>query len=516
MILSENNEKFYYEDAPESEIYDEVVEIDDDFESDLSPEDNQLLKEIIDKNKIDLKFGAEYDIPIIINPQVIYFIRYFQTRNKRHFKKWIERSKTYIPYIRKILREHNMPEDLVFVSMIESGFSSKAYSRAGAVGPWQFMKETGKIYGLKINWWIDERRDLDKSTLAAIKYLKHLYKKFGDWYLAIAAYNAGEGKISRAIKRYNTRDYWELCRYRYIRAETKNYIPKMIAAALIMKNLNAYGFEDIEYETFPKPKVALIKNPTDLFKLAKFTNTTYKELKTLNPELKRWCTPPNTKTYNIKLPINVNDTDVDILAKKISSETINFRRHRVRYGESLWNIAKRYGTSISQIKKMNNIINSRRIRTGQNLVIPVRGGSNYYKKPKRKRHAPPIRKPAKIQAKPSGTIEYTVQRGDTLWSIASRFKLSPKHIREHNPKLKRKSSKIFTGEKIIIPSATTPKQLSMLPVSSNNSIMHTVIKGDNLYSIARKYNTSVGKILLNNDLKKDLIIKPGDIIKISK
>jgi len=516
MNLSPSNEKFYFEDASEAEIFNEVVEVEDDFEQDLSPEDNELLKEILEKNALDLKFGARYDIPITINPQVIYFIRYFQTRGRRHFKKWLKRGETHIPYIRKILKEADMPQDLVFVSMIESGFSPKAYSRAGAAGPWQFMKYTGRKYGLKINWWQDERRDIEKSTRAAIKYLKFLYEKFGDWYLAISAYNAGEGKSGRAIKKYKTKDYWELCKYRYIRVETKNYVPKMIAAALIVKNLKEYGFSEIQEKQFPETKYAVIKKPTDLFKVAKYTGTTYKRLKKANPELTRWCTPPDTKNYMLKLPEDTEDSLITTLTKKLKTDKITFKRHIVRYGENLWKIARRYGTTIRQIKKMNKLVNSR-IRIGQSLGIPVRynpGAKSF----SRKRKSIPVkkivrsRKPEKANEK---LISYSVKRGDTLWTIASNHRVSPNHIRRYNPNLKRGGRKIFAGQKILIPAKEAESTISSLPVVNKKStIFHTVRAGENLTTIADKYTTTIKSITGLNNIDRDDVIRPGDLLKI--
>lgn len=512
MKLSKGNENFYYDNASESEVYDEVVEIEDDFESDLSPEDNDLLRDVLEKNAIDLKFGAQYDIPIEINPQVIYFIRYFQTRGKRHFDKWLSRSETYIPYLRKILKKHNMPEDLVFVSMIESGFSPRAYSRAGAAGPWQFMKSTGKNYGLKINWWIDERRNLEKSTVAAIKYLKFLHKKFDSWYLAIAAYNAGEGKIERAIKKYKTRNYWELCKYRYIRAETKNYVPKMIAAALIVKNLKHYGFSEIDFKTLPEHKNLLLKKPTDLFKVAKYVETTYKHLKEINPELIRWSTPPKANDYILKLPLETNNDQINSLLANLEKDQTQFKRHIVRYGETLWLIARKYGTSVGQIKKMNNLARSNRIRIGQSLGIPVRAN---YIPPKVNRKLAATKK---IGGASSETIyqttPYKVRKGDTIWTIASKYNISPNSLKSYNQQLKRKRSRIYAGEIIQVPMLKREKTVTSLPLSNSNFVTHKVRRGETLTFIAKKYTTSINELTALNNLSQRSIIHPGDILKV--
>ncbi|MGZ3536586.1 MAG: lytic transglycosylase domain-containing protein, partial [Thermodesulfobacteriota bacterium] len=188
------------------------------------------------------------DIPIVINGRVEQFIQFFQTTIRHKFITWLARSEKYIPFMKGVLKEHGLPEDLVYLSLIESGFDPNAYSRAKAVGLWQFMYFTGKRYGLRSNWWVDERRDPEKSTIAAAKYLKDLYEMFACWYLAAAGYNAGEYKIINAIKRYKTEDFWKLANYRYLKRETKDYVPLMIAATLVAKEPEKYGFTGVEYQ----------------------------------------------------------------------------------------------------------------------------------------------------------------------------------------------------------------------------------------------------------------------------
>ena len=189
-----------------------------------------------------------FDIPIVFNDAVKYYVRYFTNEKKKVFANWLRRSRRYVPIITEILRKNNMPEDLVYLAMIESGFNPKAYSPANACGPWQFIYATGGRYGLKVNYWIDERRDPEKSTVAAAKYLRDLFKQFGHWYLAAAGYNAGEGRIERAIVKHNTNDFWELYKYNTLPQETKNYIPQLIAAAIIAKEPEKYGFGSISFQ----------------------------------------------------------------------------------------------------------------------------------------------------------------------------------------------------------------------------------------------------------------------------
>ena len=208
--------------------------------SQLKPptEDVAQIDESID-DAIDVK---PYNIPMVLNDSVENHLEYFKTRGREVFQRWLDRSARYIPVMKDIFREKNLPEDLVYVAMIESGFNPYAVSWAKAVGPWQFMPATGKLYGLKIDWWIDERKDPIKSTQAAAEHLKDLHNLFGSWPLALASYNAGAGKVQRAVLRTRSEDFWDLKASRYIRKETKNYVPKYMAATIIAKNPEAYGF----------------------------------------------------------------------------------------------------------------------------------------------------------------------------------------------------------------------------------------------------------------------------------
>lgn len=186
--------------------------------------------------------NKDFDFPFTLNSRVEFWVNYFTGRGRPHFEKYLERSEFFIPYIRPILKQNGLPEDLVYLAMIESGFNNHARSHAKAVGPWQFISATGKRYGLMVNWWVDERRDTRKSTLAAVEYLGELYRMFRSWELAASAYNAGEAKIARAIRRYSTRDFWALSRHRFLRQETRDYVPKIIAAAIVAKNRTQFGF----------------------------------------------------------------------------------------------------------------------------------------------------------------------------------------------------------------------------------------------------------------------------------
>lgn len=243
-----------------------------------------------------------FDLPIIYNARVKSWISYFQNNNKKWFSRWLERSHRYLPVMQNMLKDKKLPQDLAFVAMIESGFSPHAISSASAVGYWQFIQPTANRYGLKTNWWLDERRDFAKSTLAAANYLEDLYTIFRSWYLTAAAYNMGEGRLQRLIRKHNTNNYWVLANKPDFPKETKDYIPKLIAAMLIAKAPGLYGFHALRPETPHKFDYFAVPGGTDLAMLADAIGVSQKALTTLNPELLKGFVPTFVRTHKIRIP----------------------------------------------------------------------------------------------------------------------------------------------------------------------------------------------------------------------
>jgi membrane-bound lytic murein transglycosylase D len=257
------------------------------------------------------------------------------------------------------------------MALIESGLNPYAYSRARAVGMWQFITLTGRKYGLRVNWWVDERRDPEKSTIAAAKYLKDLYEMFECWYLAAAGYNAGEYKIINAIKRYRTEDFWTLTKHRYLKRETKNYVPLMIAAALVAKDPEKYGFTNIAYEEplrFEKVKVPEL---TALSVVAKACETSLEEIKDLNPELQRGVTPPNEVEYEVNIPFGKKDLFQKNFETLQPLEKFQFKTHLVKNGETLRGIAKSCRVDLEALLEINQLNKTSRIFKGMTLFIPI-------------------------------------------------------------------------------------------------------------------------------------------------
>ncbi len=243
-----------------------------------------------------------FDLPVTYNKKVSKWVHYYQSRGQKWFREWLGRSSKYMPFIQAELQRANLPTDLAFMVMIESGFSASAVSSAEAVGPWQFIEPTGNRYGLQKNWWLDERRDLKKSTLAAIRYLKDLREEFGSWYLVAASYNMGESGLRRQIKKYQTKDYWALVQKGALPEETQEYVPKILAAMLIAKAPNLYGFRDIEKLTPLDYEVVSVPGGTDLDGVADHLGVTRKSLKDLNAEILLGYIPRQIDRYFIRVP----------------------------------------------------------------------------------------------------------------------------------------------------------------------------------------------------------------------
>lgn len=313
-----------------------------------------------------------FDIPIVLNDAVNKYIHFFSVTKHDLFEKWLKRTTRYAPFVREILKKHGLPEDLVYLAMIESGFNMRAYSRAKACGPWQFISETGERYGLKVDYWVDERRDLEKSTVAAARYLKALFDQFGCWELAAAGYNAGEGRIGRAIEKHDTNDFWKLRSYNALPKETREYVPQIIAAAIIAKDPERFGFTDMDVPAYDPTKIK-VPGGISLRGIANAGSLPLTELQFLNPEIRTGVTPPNRNGYILKLPESADAGDV---SRRVQASLTNSRqivgviKHSVKKKDSLPRILKKYSIDSSDLALLNDQGEDLRIRKGQVLYIP--------------------------------------------------------------------------------------------------------------------------------------------------
>jgi membrane-bound lytic murein transglycosylase D len=524
------------------------------------------LARITDLSTFDVsQVKDRYDIPVDMQPRVAEYIQFFQGPGRKWFRKWMARSTRYLPVMQPILESRGLPRDTVYLAMIESGFSANAYSWAHAAGPWQFISSTGKQYGLKQDFWVDERRDPIKATHAAAAYLKDLHGELGHWYLAWAGYNTGSYRVRKMVERYGTRDFWVLAEEKGLAKETKHYVPKLIAAALVAKNPTAFGFseEEFAYESTLEYDEVKLTDATDLDVLARAAGVSVTDVQELNPELRRWCTPPATaaKPYVLKLPRGTTTLFAENLQKLSPAERLTFRVHTVKKGDTLSQIAQKYGTAPEAILQMNRLKTARVLKVRTDLVIPVpvngRGGSGdaglsgalAAKVAQARRGGVVVSRPedevpagtprGPVAAGPVKTekvngktrVTYGVQDGDSLWLIANRFQVSVDDLKQWN-NLPRRNRTLSVGTLLAVwpPDAkgAAPAKVeerggtivvasnvaSQAPVGPKGKV-HTLLEGETLWSVAQRYNVSVQDIMKWNHIKDHRTVPTGKQLALS-
>ncbi len=457
--------------------------------------------------------------PITVNDKVRLAIKYFQTKGRVVFTKWLRRSGRYEELIKDILESKDLPAELMYVAMIESGFNPKARSYARAVGMWQFISATGRYYGLRSNWWFDERRDVIKSTIAAATHLAELYERFDDWYLALAGYNCNPRKVDYNIRRYNTRNFWKLKR---LPRQTRNYVPTFLAAAIIAENPAQFGFTVEKVEPL-RVDTVLISESVDLNVIAELVDTTYSYIKEINPAVLRWVTPPGIKNFTLYLPKGKKDKFKQEYEKIPDNKKRSWVRHRIRSGETLSTIAQKYHTSISVIKA-NNRIRGSMIRAGDYLVIPVpQNKSHYYTYQAKSHYSSSKKKRSKrktIKNVPgSKKIVYQVKPGDTLGEIAEIYNTRASRIRAWNGLYY--GEHIYPKQKLVI---WVPENIDELKAKAKKKVhiteelapntYYVVKRGDTLWDIAQKYGMSIKELKKLNKMRSSRI-HPGDKLRIS-
>jgi membrane-bound lytic murein transglycosylase D len=458
------------------------------------------------------------DLPLMLNDQVAMFINYFSSpKGRPTLEHGLSRAGRYRDLISQTLKQEGVPQDLIYLAMAESGFQPLAVSRAGARGMWQFMSGRGAMYGLDRSWWVDDRQDPEKSTHAAARHLKDLYDEFGDWYLAMAAYNTGPGNIQHAVERTGYADFWELYRRGVLPEETRNYVPIIVAVTIMAKNPAQYGLESVVPEKPVPTDKATINYPVDLRLVAECLDTSASYLQELNPSLLRMTTPKD-QTFALNLPAGTREKYETAIALIPPDMRTFWRYHRVEYGDTLASIARNYHTSTSVIADANNLPGDD-VRVGSKLIIPIAPSK------------------ADAVAYSRKATHYTVRKGDTLGSVADDFQVPIDKLRKWN---RLRGNTVAVGRTLIIykplgegsgpevasgsnhPASKSGKKGKSAKGGSEASAnsetaatYHKVKKGETLSGIAESYNTTVANLKKNNtNLSANL--RAGEVLVIRK
>ena len=423
------------------------------------------------------------EIPLDSHPDVDKWIHYFTGRGRDHMQIYLERSSRYLPIMKAVLKEQGLPMNLVYVALIESGFSSKALSRANAVGYWQFIYGTGKRYGLKIDGFVDERRDFILATEAAAQYFKDLYSLFGSWHLALAAYNSGEYRVNRAVLRHYNRNFWLLSSKKALPRETRNYIPKLIAAIRISQDPQKYGFYNLEFQPLLSYETLEVKKSLSLNKLAQNLGLDLKTLQSLNPKYKGEYVPIYKNSVRLRIPSEVVLQTAELAVSKslMSAPKQTYQYHywyRVKRGDSLYKIARRHKTTVSKLRRENRLGNRSLIRVGQRLKIPSRRLIASKVSPKKQNSS---------QSSRTHKEFHIVRRGQSLSKIAKLHSLNIKDLKKFNN---------IQGNPIIHPG----QKLRLKQKASAEKSYHLVKKGETLIGIANKYKIPLPKLMEENSL----------------
>lgn len=470
---------------------------------------------------LDTLNRAEFTLPVEFNERVMQEIQYMSTRARSFTEASLSRKTAFEEMIYAKIDSMGMPKDLIYLALVESGYKIKAYSRAKAAGLWQFIPATGKRYGLYQDFWLDMRRNPELSTTAALRYLKRLYGEFGDWLLAMAAYNCGEGcvrKRIRDVKADTLRDtslavtYWEL----ELPKETMHYVPRILAAMTIGHYPAHYGMNPEKRDRAPFDTVTVVEfMPLD--KVAEAVGVDTKEIQDLNLELNRWCTPPKESGYVLRIPANSRETFLAAYEKMDKRKFSRWQYHKVKSGENLGKIGRQYGVSVKDLQSANHLKGTR-IRRGQTLVIPLPARAS----------GKASENSGKISKQPAAAVKggrrtYKVRAGDNLSSIGRAFGVSVANLKEWNNLLD--AGKIKVGDVLVVsapgkenaakPSDSRKKTGDGKATPVDGFISYTVQSGEALWDISRKFGVTIEEIVEWNH-KKTTKVKSGEVLKIKK
>lgn len=406
------------------------------------------------------------DFPVVINKQVQFYLNLFQGKQRKNFSRWLERSSMYMPYITAELEKAGLPLELAYLAMIESGFNPSAYSPSQAAGLWQFIPGTGRNFGLRVDSLADERRDPEKSTKAAAAYLKALYQQFGDWHLAVAAYNAGEGAVERGLTQYNAENFWELAQHDYLRLETKRYVPQMIAAVLIARNPEQYGFSNLKPLRPVQYELVRVPSGIHLKTVATSASVSVEQLRSLNNDLLQDQVPAGKGGWLLKVPAGRSALVAANLPKAqairvAATSSFAYSSHKVAKNETLQQISKKYGISLTALLKVNNLRSSK-LKFGQMLRVPSSSGSEQLALVKKSSQPSGEQVAAVEQTVSTEKITHKLRKGETLSDVGKKYHVPVAMLVKWN-KLG-KASKVKAGQELAVyPAQKTMQVATVVP-----------------------------------------------------
>lgn len=475
--------------------------------------------------------GVDFNFPVVLNKQVEMYLNLIQNKQRKQFARWLSKGGRYKQMIEEELKKAGLPKDLVYLAMIESGFNPLACSRAKAVGLWQFMKGTGRQYNLRVDRYVDERRDVEKATKAAVNYLGDLYKEFGDWHLAVAAYNGGPGKVRSGLRRHKVDNFWDLASKRHLQLETKRYVPKLIATLLIAKEPERYGFHNISYQPPLAYETLQVGPGMSLKAVALISDSTQKEIKALNQELRQAKTPANRSSYQIRIPVGKSELAQKNIKRLHSIVSTGYKSHKVRKGDTLSKICKKYKINKTTLLKVNNL-RSNKLAKGRSLRIPY-STISYQLLPEGSTDA--------MAAYKDSLVLHRIKKGDTIGKIAKKYNVPKEMIVSWNGL--KNAHTIRAGQQLALyiekGHTGSPNRSAALAakrgksvhnnyaliqatshkryVSANDSGFqyYSVKNGDSLWTISRKFSATTSDIKKWNNLKSNLI-HPGSTLKLKK
>ena len=461
------------------------------------------------KAKAEAEVAATHsDLPLMMTDPVAGYISYFSGHGRGTLERALARSGRYDEMIRRVLKEEGVPQDLIYLAQAESGFHPLALSRAGARGMWQFMASRATGYGLERDWWVDERQDPEKSTRAAAHHLKDLYNEFGDWYLAMAAYNSGPGTVQNAVKRTGYADYWQLYKRNVLPKETKNYVPIILAVTIMAKNPEQYGLDKVVTEKPVPYDTVKIDYPVDLRLVAECVDTSASTMQDLNPSLLRLTTPKD-REFELHLPVGTKDRYLTTITAIPPDMRVWWRYHKVASGDTLSSVARAFHTTPQAIVQVNNLDGDESLRAESELIIPVAPGKH------------PTDEMASYSRR---ATTYKVRKGDTVETVADNFGVPPAMIRRWNH-LKGDSvrgRRVLYVHLPVSPDAneghssvaSKSKSKKKLHAEESGSVVHYKVQpGETLYSIAKSHNVTVDDLKENNGNLANL--RPGMVLVIS-